>query len=1135
MSIENRINKITDDTIKELWLTMKEIIDDSNEHLAEITTQLPEFDKHDKSHSVKVLQNIEKLLQDEGIERLTPIEAIFLYAAAYMHDVAMALPMWEYRLLEAAEGTDDIYDDKKGLFLNNDFKPVHDYSKLHEFIVSNKKELYKDFETASKFVFAPGTEKDLVEDLVSRVREYEGFRNEYTDKLKLLTESKKDYLNYSALIRREFIRTTHHTRIEYYIKKLKLKLEQKIGAVKANCFVESLSKICRSHGENFDFIKETKYHAILWGQNYVNEQYVSMLLRLGDIIHFSSDRAPLSLFAEKQITDSESLKHWKAKFQDLTYDITLVKSKIQISFSAYCSEPDIYYFIQDYMDDIDREFEYYRSIIENYRFSGYDPALIEAYELPFELVVNREGIVPDKEIFIPDSDAKFTLEQAKILQLLMGTQLYKDKYLCLRELYQNSLDACKCMIAENNKKEISQSHKIEFGLKQTESDGKKETYIYCADNGTGMTKEIVKNYLLNIGNSYYKSKEFLRENAGWSNNVVPTSQFGIGILSCYMIGKRIEITTKHHKSDDIFAFSLDGINERFYYKNIEQTDKERIGQHGTIVKIFLNDETQAEINNEYHENMDFLIRYGSEELQNCLFYIVNKQIGFPYDKISVSVCDNEETPCPVISHADALDYNSITDENRSSLVKKNTIFEDFIANYDNLKLIDINVSNGEVELYSKIYLPKRDSLPISAHMLSYMPYIWGIYNNIYVDGICVSSTDGKAMNNFNKLIGDTLRSNLYFNYIGESRPTLSVDRNSIVSFDTSLIDNNETAFEMFTDKLTEKINEYIIAENIDKDSWQFKEVIELITNKYVGISSRILRKLNIDFAIPNIKMNGENCFANKFFNEKKLVLTTNVRALSHTENILILNKFVSSSHIEVNDADIFIDDAGSTSCLSEDNCYFLECSKYSINSNIVKADIWKGLYQEYDFVSSLFPLIPARVFEKINVSNYNKTPIQQDRFKRSDIFRDICIFEPALINPSDYGISYRGHYSDQEIPNRIGKLGAHANFKLANYLLVNRSEKKTYVLFAFISPDKLNDEEKESLKNCADDIYVRGVKEGWSILFIGSSDKQTIMPGIVKKSDIMAKALEEHGEFIESKREVLHNFDDTLAFPLSSN
>ena len=85
------------------------------------------------------------------------------------------------------------------------------------------------------------------------------------------------------------------------------------------------------------------------------------------------------------------------------------------------------------------------------------------------------------------------------------------------------------------------------------------------DNGKGMSASIIENYLLKIGNSYYQSPDFYQSQAETGFVYTPTSQFGIGILSCFIIGDRIEIVTKEDNGNYI-ACSIDGPSEFFYYK-----------------------------------------------------------------------------------------------------------------------------------------------------------------------------------------------------------------------------------------------------------------------------------------------------------------------------------------------------------------------------------------------------------------------------------------------------------------------------------------------------------------------------------------------------------------------------------------
>ncbi len=500
--IEKRLESQKSDGISnydnhmQLWNNIKQIILDNTSHLTQITTQLYNYDIHDKTHCDRVLENMELILGDK-IESLSFYELILLYLSANLHDCAMALPSWEYKLISSVEGTDVIFDLKNRIRINNDFKPIKTLTETLDFIKQHKNEIYNDFNEVSNFIFSLKDENDFQIDLSKRVIEYEGFRNKYATELKAKIKDATEYLNYSELLRSEFIRSTHHLRAANYISALKIPFSKNIGNSIATQLILCLSVICRSHGENDEYVFSLENNKRI-GEEYVNVQFLAIILRLADAIHFSSDRAPLSLYSEKLISDPISMQHWNAKFQDLTYQIVSENGTTEIKFSAFCENPKVYYFIHRYINWVDYELNNYHRHIKNMQMIRFPS--VEKYNLPLSIKVDRSNILANKDKFTPAPDLKFTLEQDKILNLLMGVQLYKDKYLCLRELYQNSLDACRCMEAENTINSVSEQFHIKFSILSKKIDDLDHKILYCLDNGTGMTLDIVKNHLLKIGN-----------------------------------------------------------------------------------------------------------------------------------------------------------------------------------------------------------------------------------------------------------------------------------------------------------------------------------------------------------------------------------------------------------------------------------------------------------------------------------------------------------------------------------------------------------------------------------------------------------------------------------------------------------
>ena len=434
----------TDKNEKRLGLAVDDIVKDVKEHLKLISSQMKQFDIHDERHSEKVIENMEKILADK-LESFSLYELILLYLAAYLHDSGMALPEWEYETLEIVEKCD-----KYSLLehpMKNDFKSSKKSDRAKKIL----QHLGFNYENEQKNdIFIEDSEEKVIENISDLIDKYEFFRDGYSIELKEKSEDRSDYEKLSKILRSEFIRKNHPEKAANNIENLrsdvKAYIDKAIGKRYAKHFREDLKSICQAHGENIDFIRKLPMEREDWEENKNNIQFLAEMLRLGDIIHFSSDRAPLSLFSEKLITNEESIKNWAVKFQDVKYKIKKNGKQIKIAFEAFCDEPEKYYCLTDYIKGIDDEICNFHSLKQSW------VTLEKKYDIALYPNVSTKKIEYDKNKFTPDLDMKFTMDQSKILDLLGGVQLYEDKFACLREVYQNALDTSKCLLAYNKSK-----------------------------------------------------------------------------------------------------------------------------------------------------------------------------------------------------------------------------------------------------------------------------------------------------------------------------------------------------------------------------------------------------------------------------------------------------------------------------------------------------------------------------------------------------------------------------------------------------------------------------------------------------------------------------------------------------------
>ena len=130
-----------------------------------------------------------------------------------------------------------------------------------------------------------------------------------------------------------------------------------------------------------------------------------------------------------------------------------------------------------------------------------------------------------RQISIKSSNLEFSVSKDDVINHFI-VPLYKgmkEQEVAMRELLQNSMDACK--IAKNK-------YDIKISLKKDKS-GK--ILLSVKDNGVGMSLDDIKNYYLTIGKSGKKSESNIENLVG---------KFGIGALSMFLVSDFIYVQTK---------------------------------------------------------------------------------------------------------------------------------------------------------------------------------------------------------------------------------------------------------------------------------------------------------------------------------------------------------------------------------------------------------------------------------------------------------------------------------------------------------------------------------------------------------------------------------------------------------------
>ena len=88
-------------------------------------------------------------------------------------------------------------------------------------------------------------------------------------------------------------------------------------------------------------------------------------------------------------------------------------------------------------------------------------------------------------------------------------------------------------------------------------------YLKVQDNGTGMTDDIILNYLVKVGVSRYQSESFKKENPGFHS----ISRFGIGLLTCFMISDQIEMYSLWKGNEKAYKLSISEVSNDYILRN----------------------------------------------------------------------------------------------------------------------------------------------------------------------------------------------------------------------------------------------------------------------------------------------------------------------------------------------------------------------------------------------------------------------------------------------------------------------------------------------------------------------------------------------------------------------------------------
>lgn len=286
---------------------------------------------------------------------------------------------------------------------------------------------------------------------------------------------------------------------------------------------------------------------------YVRPAYLGILLRLADILHCTSDRAPMSLFKARAIKDPISVDHWKQHQATLGVGPDAEGGTVLINITA--NDVTSFSWATRYADWIQEELDYSAAVIakQNLAATGLNVRALR---------VRRVATVP----FV-DKVIRIEVDTPAAVNMLVGRQLYDDPSVAVRELIQNAIDAISL------RKELENLENPSISVILSTSDNT----LTVSDNGIGMKLRDLQSRLLRSCTSGFR---------GLSDSSAILARHGIGFLTTLAVSDKIRVESRFYNAaaSDGYVATICGASTPV---DVRKTSKDEVG---TVVTLQLNQE-----------------------------------------------------------------------------------------------------------------------------------------------------------------------------------------------------------------------------------------------------------------------------------------------------------------------------------------------------------------------------------------------------------------------------------------------------------------------------------------------------------------------------------------------------------------
>lgn len=518
--------------LESIWTLLKNDLEQQLQHTKNIFVT---FSLHDSSHSRSILRNIERFLGADRIEQLSVTDTFMLLVCAYAHDLGMALTIEE---VLAILRSDDFEKFIMGMDSSGELLEEEDKKAVRILAVYIRKELCKRADSSSR-------------------------SSDSWPKLDVI---------YFAVITviQMYIRPTHWKGVKKIEQQYKELLERRLNIR----FVRNIVSICQAHGQDIHVLESLEPEADGFDGDVCHPRFIAAMLRLGDLLDVDNGRFP-KWFFEAEARGAEFIPklsdlHFK-KHESISH-LRIVPEYIAITSSCFSKGDD---YDEEAYAVAETASEWFSWIRKDCEYLSKNWSTIAAGQFgapPGEL--RLKVFVDGKPYFSAQQRLQMQIPQDRVMKLLEGTSIYQNRYVAVRELLQNAVDASLLQLWYD----ITHNVYTNIGIgkdtwqKYVPADGEKppfpiwlipsgvyENYkilvevvwdkdrnqirLVIKDRGIGITPEDVR-YMARVGSSKSENpriRKILKTMPDW---LKPSGIFGIGLQSAFQLSSKLQFYTR---------------------------------------------------------------------------------------------------------------------------------------------------------------------------------------------------------------------------------------------------------------------------------------------------------------------------------------------------------------------------------------------------------------------------------------------------------------------------------------------------------------------------------------------------------------------------------------------------------------